>query len=296
MTADQYIMNVFEIAALNYPGSIRKRIKFFFRVMLYGQQCVTKISGIFNDPRLKQIILKNPSHYTKIFRPYLHKGLRINDRVLSINNHYEFVKKYWNAKLMHAVYHEKWMRLADISFDKESQFHIVMQQSSKQYENEGELIIGIFNHHKIISVCFNFTKNKNGDRGIYISSAQGSSKKDFPETKDTIKYFTKNMGGMRPQALLIFVLTVIASTYRLKNILAVKTASHIKCKRIKTNLDVLWADMGGTPLDKISYSLPIHYQRKSIDNIKTNKRAMYKRRYAMLDQVENQIRCSLTQR
>lgn len=286
-------MNVFEIAAINYPNSIRRRIKFFLRVMLYGKKCLTKISGVFNDSRLKNIILKNPSQYTKIFRPYLHKGLGINDRILSINNHYEFIKKHWNKKLLNAVYNEKWFRLAEIVFDEQSHFHIVMQQSIKQYENEGELIIGLFNHEKILSICFNFTIDKNGDGGIFISSMQGSSKKDFPETKDTIKEFTKNMGGMRPQALLVFVITIIASSYHLKKILAVKTASHLKSKRIKTHLDAFWADLGGEPVNKVAYSIPLSYKRKPIENIKTNKRAMYKRRYNMLDHLEKQIRLSL---
>lgn len=291
---DSCIMNVSQIATLNYPNSIRRRIKFFLRVLLYGKKCLAKIEAIFNHPKLNRIIIENPSQYTKIFRPYLYRGLKINDRILSIKNHHEFIKQRWNTTLINAVYHEKRMPLAKITFDEQSHFYIVLEPcGGTQYENESEVLISLYCHEKIISICFNFTMDENGDDGIFISSMQGSSNKNFPELKNMIKEFTKKTGGMRPQMFLIFALTVIASFYNLKKILALKTNLHLKRKRIKANPDAFWADFGGKPANKTVYSIPLIYERKSIESVRTNKRSMYKHRYHLLDNVEQQLRLAL---
>ena len=288
------MLNISEIAALNYPNSIRRRIKFFLRVLLYGKKPLAKIERIFNHPKLNRIITENPSQYTKIFRPYLRNGLTIDDRVLSIRNHHEFIKQHWNTKLINAVYFDKWMPLAEIAFDEQSHFYIRLQQcGGTQYESESEILVSLFSHQKIMSACFNFTIDENGKCGIFISSMQGSSKKDFPELNDVIKDFTKKTGGMRPQAFLIFALTVIASSYDLKKILALKTDSHLKRKRIKANLDSFWSDFGGELINKTTYSIPLAYERKLIEDVRSNKRSMYKHRYKVLDDVEQQIRSAL---
>lgn len=288
-------MNVSEIAVLNYPNSLRRRIKFFLRVLLYGKQCLKKIEAAFNHPKLNRIIVENPSQYTKIFRPYLHRGLKINERIASIHNHHVFIKKEWSATLINAVYHEKRMPLAEIFFDEKSHFYIVLEPcGGTRYENEGEILISLFCHEKIISICFNFSINENGERGIFISSMQGSSNKHFSELNNIIKDFTKKTGGMRPHMFLIFALTIIASQYDLKEILALKTNSHIKRKRIKANMDAFWADFGGKSINETVYSLPITYERKSIESVRTNKRSMYKYRYQVLDNVEQQIRQALS--
>jgi len=292
---DRCIMNVSQIATLNYPHSFRRRIKFFLRVFLYGKKCLAKIEAIFNHPKLKRIIIENPSQYTKIFRPYLYRGLKINDRILSIKNHHEFIKQHWNAKLINAVYLEKRMPLAEITFDEQSRFYIVLEPSGgTQYENEGEVLISLYCHEKIISICFNFTIDENGDSGIFISSMQGSSNKNFSSLNNVIKDFTKKTGGMRPQMFLIFVLTEIASFYNLKSILALKMNWHLKRKRIKANMDAFWADFGGKPANKTVYSLPLVYERKPIESVRTNKRSMYKRRYEVLDNAEQQLRAALS--
>lgn len=287
-------MNVSEIAILNYPNSLRRRVKFFLRVMLYGKKCLTKIENVFNHPKLHRIIIDNPGQYTKIFRPYLYKGLRMQGRILAINNHHDFIKKQWDTKLIYSVYQKKCFPLAEIKFDQGSSFSILLEPTGKtRYESEGEVLISLFSKEKIISACFNFTRNKKGEAGIFVSSMQGSSNKEFTDLNTVIKDFTKKTGGMRPHMFLLYALTVIISIYDLKIFLAIKTDAHLKSKRIKANVDSFWSDFGGEIANKFSYALPLTYQRKPIEEVKTNKRAMYRQRYQILDSVEQQIRSAL---
>ena len=64
---------------------------------------------------------------------------------------------------------------------------------------------------------------------------------------------------------------------------------------IKANMDAFWADFGGKPANKTVYSIPLIYERKSIESIRTNKRSMYKHRYQVLDNIEQQLRLALAQ-
>lgn len=80
----------------------------------------------------------------------------------------------------------------------------------------------------------------------------------------------------------------------LVEILAVRTAGHVynassRIKRIKTDYDFFWEEAGGTPLDERFYRLPLAYEKKAMDEIKSNKRAMYRRRFEMLDALEASI-------
>lgn len=287
-------MNISQIAILNYPDLPRRRIKFFLRVLLNGKKPIAKIERTFNHPKLKRILHDNPSQYTKIYHPYLYRGLKINDRVLSVNNHYEFIKKQWHQKIIDAVYSESGFLLAEMIFDKQV-FSIVLQKcSGTRYESESEIIINLISEQeKIMGICFNFTIEQNNDAGIFISSMQGSSD-HHSLNHQIIKEFTKKTGGMRPQSFLLYALTVIASVYQLKDIHALKTNSHLKRKRIKTNYDTFWNDFGGESINETVYSIPLIYERKPIEDIKTNKRSMYKRRYDLLDEVGQQIQNALS--
>lgn len=289
-------MNLSQIALLNYPTLPRRRIKFLLRVLWNGRKPIANTARTFNHPKLKRILDENPSQYTKIYHPYLYHGLNINDRVLSIHHHYEFIKKQWGTKLINSVYSENGLHLAKMVFD-ERVFSVVLQKcSGTRYESESEIIINLFSEQeKIMGICFNFTIDEQNDAGIFISSMQGSSDHHSSEHNQIIKEFTKKAGGMRPHAFLIYALTVIASAYQLKRIHALKTNSHLKRKRIKTNYDGFWADFGGESISETVYSIPLTYERKPIESIKSNKRSMYKNRYHLLDEVEKQIRYTLDQ-
>src|SRR5690242_9279776 len=129
-------MNLSQIAILNYPNLPRRRIKFFLRVLLNGKKPIAKIERTFNHPKLRHILAQYPSQYTKMYHPYLYRGLKIDERVSSLNNHYEFIKKHWHAKLINAVYSENGLHLAKMVFD-EQVFSVTLHQcSGTRYENE----------------------------------------------------------------------------------------------------------------------------------------------------------------
>ena len=277
-------MNIFLIAAQAFPDSIRKKIKFLILSFFYGRDYLQRFEEIFISLGLNKILLDNPRQYGKIFRPYLRRGLKVSERILYIRNHYEVTKKYWNENLIKSVYYDRKLVLCGC---QESIF--VALSRGRGYEKEGEVSLGIFNPQKVLSINFNFLIDKNAKNEILIGCMQAASNSGL-DTQENIRNLTKKMHGMRPQAILIAILSEIAILHEVKKISAINALSHVRGKRIKTNLDAFWRDLGGGMVEEGLYSLPISYQRKKIESVPSKKRSMYKKRYLMLDDLLSQVR------
>ena len=67
--------------------------------------------------------------------------------------------------------------------------------------------------------------------------------------------------------------------------------NHVRIDRkLKTSFTDFWDEVGGTPLkDKRFYELPLTEARKSPEEIPTRKRAVYRRRFTLLDEIDESI-------
>ena len=89
---------------------------------------------------------------------------------------------------------------------------------------------------------------------------------------------------------------VTARALGLKKIFAVTNAgyyanNHVRRDRkLKTSFSDFWAEVGGKPTDDARfYELPLTETRKTVEEIPSHKRAQYRRRFALLDDLEAAI-------
>ncbi|MDF3007959.1 MAG: hypothetical protein K0R86_1826 [Enterobacter kobei] len=54
--------------------------------------------------------------------------------------------------------------------------------------------------------------------------------------------------------------------------------------------DEFWASLDGTPDNAWRWKLPLQLERKSLDSIASKKRAEYRRRFALMDDVQGRLR------
>lgn len=113
---------------------------------------------------------------------------------------------------------------------------------------------------------------------------------------------TKELHGLRPKALMVFMAQVIATTLGAESIRGI--GSHIQPTYNRLNLgihvdsepsfdyDALWAEAGGEQAPDGWFDLPLKPRRRGEADIKPNKRSMYSKRYSMLDELANQLRRS----
>ena len=96
------------------------------------------------------------------------------------------------------------------------------------------------------------------------------------------------------------MLQAVARTMGIKQIYAVSNYgyyanNHVRSDRkLKTNFGDFWLEVGGRKTEeKRFYELPLVEKRKTMEEVPTRKRAVYRRRFAFLDEVDAEIEAAV---
>lgn len=141
---------------------------------------------------------------------------------------------------------------------------------------------------RIYTASFTFLPHN----ALLIGSVQGPNTAD---AKDVVRQMTKTLHGIRPQHFMINALQLLSGSLKTTPLLGIAQDNQVKLrwalkKRVQINYDDLWANAGGTRNAQDGYwHLPALPARKNESEIKSQKRAMYRRRYAMLDEIAAQM-------
>ena len=139
---------------------------------------------------------------------------------------------------------------------------------------------------------FRFGKGFNGEPAMWIGTIQG-----YKDGLDNAKTVTKKMFGYRPKNFIMFLLRHIAAICKVESIYAVSDEGFyanthlVRGHRAKVaELDSLWEESGGVLCsDERFFKIPLEEYRKPIEEIKSQKRSQYRKRYELLDQYEQEI-------
>ena len=128
---------------------------------------------------------------------------------------------------------------------------------------------------------------------LFIGAMQGPNGNN---AKEIVKHTTKLCHGYRTKNLSVFITQIFARVMGIRKIYAVTNAgyyanNHIRLDRkLKTSFSDFWKEVGGNPTDDLRFfELPLSEERKSYEEIPTRKRAVYRRRFEFLDEVNKNI-------
>lgn len=230
-----------------------------------------------------------------VYSPYIHNEWTVQQRFKAILDHYRMIKKMPNV-LNLVDGHPKVL----LDLNQYSAGTFISLDKAKWFVREGELVLNLFKDDlRLMSIAFTFSK-LDDEFIIYVGAIQG--KQPSSETLLLLKEQSKNFEGLRPADLLLEVLRMMAVALGATKILAVsdenrhhrhKHFSHLQSNLLKTNYNEKWLENQGTPLDNGFYSLPIKKVRKDLADIASNKRAGYRRRYSLLDNIESMVHQAL---
>ena len=136
---------------------------------------------------------------------------------------------------------------------------------------------------RLYSIGFGFTD----DRTLLMGNVQGPSLKD--EGLERIRDVTHAAHGMRPPHLLLHALRVLAAHWGIAQLQGVDPENHVKGRwnlrnsRLRFDYRGFWAEHEGTRDPAGNWSLPLDTALRPLDEVPTKRRAMYRRRYAMLE-------------
>jgi uncharacterized protein VirK/YbjX len=168
------------------------------------------------------------------------------------------------------------------------------------FMREGELVLNLFQGElRIASIAFTLCRTDT-ELCIFIGAVQGIHKGVESELSLSIyRDLTKDFEGLRPRSFLIEVIKYIAINIGVEKIYAVGDGyrhhrhpyfgAH-KALELAANYDVIWLEHGATPSEREDFfEIPMVLSRKPLDSIASKKRAMYRRRYELLDDTFKKI-------
>lgn len=226
--------------------------------------------------------------------PYIHKDWDASQRFSTIVNHYTLLKDM-----------PAFLDVSDglskeiLNLNAFSPNTTIALDKPRWFVREGEIVLNIFFHDlRVMSAAFSLGHH-NKEITLYVGGIQGiHSGVPGDKSLDIIKQLTKNFNGLRPRSLVIAVLRIIAQRIGATKILAIDQSHrhhlHPYFKSStksfgKANYDEIWKDNEGVAGDDGFYQLKISTTQKVLSEVDSKKRSMYRKRFEMLNQIEQQI-------
>lgn len=164
------------------------------------------------------------------------------------------------------------------------------------FTREGPLVVNLFvGEERVYSLAYSLGEDGDGRRAVWIGAVQGRA---LDTAKDTYRDLTKALHGMRPRDFLVELFRMLCRAGGIEVIYAVADGSRVhraayfgkaSVEKLQVNYDEIWADRGGTPFDAELFRLPLDAARKPLEEVPSKKRAMYRRRFELLDAARHGI-------
>jgi len=137
---------------------------------------------------------------------------------------------------------------------------------------------------------------ENGKRIAYVGLIQGRKSDEKINILECYRHFTKAAAGMRPRDFMVEVFKMLCRAIGVSEIRAVSEKNHPQRQLfgdVTLGYDDIWRERGGRDTGGGFFVLSVENGRRHAEDIPADKRAMYARRYSMLDAVEAELASAL---
>ena len=284
-------------APLVHPGigwrDRLSQLKYCVRGLAYAGQTQELFSAL-QSPKLALAAETHPRILSKLQRPYLHRKLGHRQRLEALQYHYDFVAQNFPEAMLGGIFSRRGFLVAAFALEGVGRFGLRLVYRD-DFEKEGELCLVLCDEVSIamlFTLTFCVVAGELGIAEIFIGGLQGCK---AVNERERVVAVTRAMHGLRPKALLIFAMQQLALIWAIPAIRAVGNANHIyrhyrKRRSFAASYDEFWNECGGGPARDGNFILPASPNLRPIAEIKPGKRAMYRRRYAMLENLAKDIR------
>ncbi|MEJ5050251.1 DUF535 family protein [Chryseobacterium culicis] len=249
---------------------------------------------ILESDRYREILSYRPRLFLKPFKAYLSTRYDIRRKIKIICDTYDFIYDHNLKKIIHK---DDWV-ICEFPLKNNLPGRLEIGYNDR-YRKEGELVFSLVIDHlhgKIASVSFSLERNKKDEWVCKIGCLQGRPAIDGTYVT---KEAQKLMYGIRPKSFLIEILQEFCKEFDVKLIMGIGGKYQVQNKKhfihlpfihtICFSYDNFWKEIGGRNTGIGWYILPLETSRKNMDDIKSEKRASYKKRYALMDFVKESL-------
>ncbi|TLP65275.1 MULTISPECIES: DUF535 family protein [Pseudomonas] len=232
--------------------------------------------------------------------PYISKSWDAAERLEAVASHYEVVVH--QQPLLLLLGRDERLLVCDLS--QYCAGCSVVLDRAIWFKREGELVLNLFmGELRVASLAFTLRRTQEG-LCLFVGAVQGIHKGIDSETSLNIyRELTKDFEGLRPRSLLLEVLKCLARSLGVEHLYVVSDAyrhhrhayfGQEKALDLAANYDVIWLENGATPAQREGFfSLPLAAAQRAAQDITPKKRAMYRRRQALMDEVFARLQTTL---
>ncbi|WP_370964514.1 VirK/YbjX family protein [Enterobacter wuhouensis] len=278
------------------PGPIWQkreyRLKFWLRSMLFWSSTHRMLDALSRRDDFDRLLASQITLPSKTHRQYLMRGMNANARADAIIHHYQWIDSLKDADLVNALTGPTERSIVEFHAKDGVTYNVNAMNASKA-EREGECTLWLRDSENTLLASLTFcVARENGQPVLIIGGLQGPRRS---VSRDTIKLATRACHGLFPKRVLMEILFQLATLSGIKAIYAVSDEGHIfralryrlsKGRHFHASYDEFWASIEGKKLSAFRWQLPLQMERKSLEEIASKKRAEYRRRFELLDEIE----------
>jgi uncharacterized protein VirK/YbjX len=276
--------------------SRKKQQRKSFFLALINARIAAKWFKIIQSPDFLLVTSHRPALYLKPFRVYISTQWTSNRKIKVIQDTYRFILKKGDA-FKQVLINNSGLEIARFKMNDTMEGYLTLGYDER-YRKEGELVL-TFNCDQlegtIVAITFSLEEIEKDQWVCWIGCVQGHGVNEA----NSSKIAQKLLQGLRPKSLVVLMvqelsrhlgLTAIYGAGDLIQAYRRKHAIHLPWRHtINFNYNEFWIESGGQAKSEGWYELPLTPVRKEIQDIKSEKRAYYRRRYAILDDLSLKI-------
>ncbi len=279
---------------MDNPREKRRYVVFCARAFLHSRGIKELYRWFQSDALRRRLIEANPYPIEQATRAFFYQGSDFASRARLIKEHFSFLQE----KVTEAAF----LKLGDVHADGEVIWQgdfegqplqaLLCIEDGQRKEGLLSLELNLGQAH-IYQIMFWFAKDEEGCDSLYIGALQGPN---MDEARELIKRLTKAFHGYRTKNLILYMLQAAARSLGVEKIYGVTNEgyyamNHMRSNRkLKTSFSDFWLEAGGEKTGDSRFdSLPLTEPRKTMEEVPTRKRAVYRKRFAMLDEIDAQI-------
>jgi len=271
------------------------RRKFILRSLAMPFRTIKLMKNLVSQPFLASMLTAQPGLPCRLHRPYLAVNIPRAETFKAIACHYRDISDIFSEQMLKECFTERGYCLAELQ-GKNNESYFVNLSSFDMQGKEGEVTLNLCDRERVMLAKLTFTLcQHDGKKTLFIGGLQGA-KSSTPH--ESIQVATKACYGLFPKRLLLETICILARYCHAEQILAVSNSTHIyrswryekkKKQLMHADYNSFWLSMNGTLRKDGLFLLPAAIERKSLEDIASKKRAEYRRRYELLDNLTHSI-------
>lgn len=276
------------------PREARRMVVFVLRAVLHYAGMKNLMAYFAADPLRKKLIAESPFPFEQATRSFFYKDSDFAARAKLVREHMDFLQQNLSEHyfLMLGSCHAPACEVWHDEYEGEPWTAALKFEPGQRKEGLLSLELNLGREH-LYQMMFWIARDKQGQYALWIGAMQGPN---MENARDIIKKITKRSFGYRTKNLILYMVQALARALGIRKIYAVTNYgyyanNHVRSDRkLKTNFEDFWTEAGGHATeDRRFYELPLVEPRKTMEEVPTRKRAVYRKRFVFLDEVDAKI-------